>query len=47
MTFLEAVEKWGHLEMTPEDIRQIWDDHRDSRLERGTAFHKFKEETSS
>lgn len=39
----EAKEKWGHLDFTPEDIREIWTEKKDKGLERGTLFHKLAE----
>jgi hypothetical protein len=40
LTIEEAIEKWGHLEFTPEQIRTIWEEKKDKGLARGTAFHK-------
>ena len=40
LTLDEAEQKWGHLEFTPEQIRNIWEEKKDKGLARGTAFHK-------
>ena len=42
----QAVEKWGHLEFTPEDIRKIWSDKSTQAKFKGTAYHKAEEEKS-
>lgn len=36
----EAFERWGHLEFTPEDIRNIWNSKADIGKARGTMWHK-------
>lgn len=40
----QAQEKWGHLEMTPQDIRNIWEEKKKIGLARGTKWHKDIEE---
>lgn len=40
----EAEDKWGHLDFTGEDIRNIWQEKSRIATERGTAFHKKMED---
>lgn len=42
----EAITKWGHLEMTPEDIEAIWLEKKDTSLVKGTTHHVFREDQS-
>lgn len=39
----QVLEKYGHLDFTPEDIRTIWSTYSDERKKHGTKWHKDQE----
>lgn len=43
LTKEQVLEKYGHLEFTPEDIRNIWSSYSDQRKLHGTKWHKNQE----
>lgn len=45
ITDTQAFEKWGHLEMTQQDIKDIWEEKKTIGLARGTKWHKDIENT--